>query len=228
MVREARRRRVAPAAILAAAETSYEEADRLVLQSWSILVALWPSMLIGTGLVVAGTCIGWVVGRYRTFPAVRGIAWWVTSVILPILRTRSWLRRSAAIFINNGTVSAVLVALGAWPWVAPAAVSILGINIGIALRVLASITDEFGDPASDAAPGTRWRIRLGVALNLLEPPAIVAAVGLSIGRQSVAASVGQIWLTFGIWVVPLLLIAAAGEGLWLGHYCERRNGSKVA
>jgi hypothetical protein len=179
-------------------------------------------MLIGTGLVVAGTWIGWVVGRYRSFPAVRGIAWWVTSVILPVLQTRSWLRRSAAIFINNGTVSAALVALGAWPWAAPAAVSILGVNIGIALRVLSGITDAFGDPAFDAAAGTRWRIRLGVALNLLEPPAIVAAIGLSIGQQLVVASVGQIWLTFCVWVLPLLLIAAAGEGLWLGPYCKAK------
>ena len=192
------------------------------LRSWSIIVALWPSMLVGTGLVLAGTGIGWFVGRYRSFLAVRGITWWLTHVILPLLKTRSWLRRAATIFVNNCTIAAVLVALGAWPHVAVAGVSILGINLGIALRVISRLTDEFCDPEPDAIAPARWRIRLGVALNLLEVPAIVVALGLSIGRQVAPTAAAQVWSAFFVWVVPALLAAAAGEALWLEYY--RRAG----
>ena len=53
-------------------------------------------------------------------------------------------------------------------------------------------------------------------LNLLEPPAIIAAIGLSLGRSVVPLSPGQAWEAFAAWIVPALLIAAGGEALWLG------------
>ena len=198
-----------------------------MLRSWSIVVALWPSMLVGTGLVLAGTGIGWFVGGYRSFPAVRGVTWWLTHVILPLLKTPSWLRRAATIFVNNCTISAMLVALGAWPNVALAGVSILGINLGIALQVLSRLTDEFCDPGPDAAAPARWRIRLGVALNLLEVPAIVVALGLSIGRQVAPTAAAQVWSAFFVWVVPALLAAAAGEALWLEYYRQANPSDRA-
>ncbi len=197
-----------------------EEDVTLILRSGSMLIALWPSMVVGTALVLGGTGLGWLVGRRRSFPAVRGVAWWITRVILPLVKTRSWLRRTATIFVNNSVVSAVLVAVGTWPGVALAAVAILGINIGIALRILDCLTDELPDPGPDVFARNRRRIRLGVALNLLELPAIVAVLGLSIGRDTVSESVTQIWSAFGLWILPTLLVAATGEALWLESYCE--------
>ena len=193
-------------------------------RSISTLVAVWPAMLVGTGVVLAGTWIGWVLGRYRHLPVVRGLAWWVTHIILPLLRTSSWRRRAATIFVNNCSILAVVVALGDWPVAAVVGTFAVGMSLGIALRVLSDMEDDpFGSDAADTS-NARSSISVGAALNMLEPPAIVAALGLSIGWQSAALTSAQVWQAFGVIVAPVLVIAAGGEALWMGVYCSKRAG----
>ena len=69
-------------------------------------------------------------------------------------------------------------------------------------------------PARDRQ--ARRRIRIGIALNMLEPPAIVVTLGLTLGLRTIPLTCEQAWQTFGVWVVPALFVAAAGEALWLG------------
>lgn len=176
---------------------------------------LWPSMLIGTTLLVVATSAGWSFGRHRALPPVRLVAWWVRFVVAPLVRSRSWFRRSATIFVNNTAVLAAVVALGPWVAFAYAGVIALGLSLGIGLRVLARLD---GDLAIAVGPSgtTQWTLVVGVALNLLEPPAIIIALGLSLGRQSVPLDSAWTWSIFAKWLVPLLILAAVGEGLWLG------------
>ncbi|MFQ5590676.1 MAG: hypothetical protein ACE5HE_05915 [Phycisphaerae bacterium] len=193
----------------------------MIARSFATLIVHWPGMLTGTTLALVGLGVGWAVGARSSFAPVRAIAWWITAVILPLLATRSWIRRGATIFINNGLIAAAVVALGAWPVVAIAAVAAVGVNLGIALRVLAGRSSGLPEPPEPhGARRAGWRTRLGIALNLLELPAIVVALGLAMDRAALPLSTELVWETFIVWVLPTLLVAAAGEALWLGDYFE--------
>ncbi len=117
------------------------------------------------------------------------------------------------IFINNASLLAVLVAVGRWSGTSVLAVACLGVSLGIAVRILSSHACAFGS----GTPALRGRrAKLGIALNLLEPPAIMLAIGLSLGRRGIPLSPTQVWETFAVLAVPALLLAAGGEALWLG------------
>jgi hypothetical protein len=181
------------------------------------LFAIWPDVLLGAGLTLVATWVGWRLGRRRSFPPVKAIAWWVVGVVLPLLRCASWSRRTVLIFLNNGTILAVIVAVGGHRHGGIVGATTLGVGLGIALRVMADASPGLGDRvgASDG-PDSRWRMRIGLALNMLEPPAIVVAVGLSMARGSLKVTTEQAWWTFAVFVLPALLFAAGGEALWLG------------
>ncbi len=172
-------------------------------------------MLVGSGLTLASVWVGWSVGRYASLPPVWLIRSWVRHVVVPLVTCDSWGCRAAAIFINNTTICAVVVAAGAWAITGWLAVIVLGLSLGAGLRAL-------GDPSNgltfDARAEMNKRIGVGFALNMLEPPAIVVAIGLSLGQSAMAAGLSwdRVWETFAVCVIPLLLAAAAGEALWLG------------
>ena len=185
-------------------------------QAWQLVLLTWKAMLLGTtGLVVAATA-GWVVGRWGGFILTRLVAWWVDAVILRIIGASAWWRRAVGIFVNNTTVLAGVLALGrshGWGWFG---VITVGISLGLGLRALSE------HPAADAiapqciTPADRRRVQLGMLLNLLEPPAIVFVIGLSLAQPHLAVDSHAAWSTFGAVIVPLLLVAAGGEALWLG------------
>ena len=101
----------------------------------------------------------------------------------------------------------------------------MGVSLGIALRLLSSMEDEpLGSQPS--ASHNRWLVNIGVILNMLEPPAIIAALGLGLGRQSCSLSDTSIWQAFGLLVMPALLIAAVGEALWIGEYFGRPESAR--
>ena len=128
------------------------------------------------------------------------------------------------IFVNNVSLLAVLVALGRWSLAALLGVACLGVSLGIAVRIMSSQMLVFGS----CAPAPRGRLaRLGIALNLLEPPAIMLAIGLSLARQAIPLSPMQVWETFVIWAVPALALAAGGEALWLGAGRDSRAAEDV-
>ncbi len=188
----------------------------MIVQLWNVLSACWVSMLLGTGLVLVGTYAGWGVGHYRSFVGVRLVSWWLTHVIVPLLRSPSWWRRAATIFINNTCVLSVLLAAGALYGVALLCVAGLGVSLGIALKRLIEDADELVVSLSERDPWVRRRMRVGIALNMLEPPAIVATLGLCLGQRAAPISWLQAWQTYAIVVVPAMLLAACGEALWLG------------
>ena len=188
----------------------------LLARSMLVFGQLGRGMFIGTIVLLLAVAAGWVLGRHTSFPLVRLITWWVTRVVTPLLRSRSWVRRAATIFINNTCVLAALLALGPWRIPARVGVVLLGLSLGIALRHLSAIADRFAVSVPVRDRSAKRRMRVGVALNLLEPPAIVLTLGLTLGFRTIPLTGEQAWLTFGVWVVPTLFVAAAGEALWLG------------
>ena len=166
--------------------------------------------------MIAASVVGWLVAAYRAFPPVRLVSWWIRRVIWPLLTPASWLQRTAVILANNSTLLALLVFLGRWRFAGPIGVVVLGLSLGMALRALAAETNgpEFTESVLDLK--ARRRMWIGVTLNLLEVPAIVVAIGLSIGLRTVPLDSGAVWDAFGVLVLPALVLAAAGEALWLG------------
>ncbi len=198
----------------------------MLTRTVDVFVIVWPSMAVGTVLVIGAAWLGWVIGRLDSLVPVRVVAWWVTRVIVPLVRSRSWWRRAAVIFANNTSVLAAVLAVGFHRALSVTAVVGLGVSLGIGLRVLSSRTDAFCVTPKGRSVKARHRITIGVALNLLEPPAILITIGLSLGRTAVSLPAGPAWETFAVWAVPLLLVAAAGEALWLGSGLTNAHGSQ--
>ncbi len=200
----------------------------MLLETLDVLSRLGRSMVVGTIVTLVAVAVGWYLGRYRSFPPVRLVIWWVRRVVLPLLRARTWRCRAATIFVNNASVLAVLLALGAWPHAALIGAAILGLSLGIAVHYLINEVDDLAAPPQPRDAGTRRSVWIGMGLNLLEPPAIVVTLGLSLGQQTIPLSLGQAWGTFVVWVVPTLLIAAGGEALWMGAGKSDRRAIDLA
>jgi len=222
--------------------------------SYDLLLALAPGALVGGVIVVACVPLGWMLGRRQHGWLYRATCCWFTRVAQPLLACTSWSRRTLIIAVNNSAVCGVLVLLGALGHVAWLGVALLGVSLGIALKLLARIPlegtglageseepqgvseaaeprglkpaaqDTLAEDAPDEPTPARTGLRqrnvlagIGFGLNLLEPPAILLSLGLSLGQGawSVAVNLEQALALF-IWIgFPLLLLAAAGEALWL-------------
>ena len=132
---------------------------------WDIIAAIWFQIVTGTVLCLGGVGVGWVVGRGSRSILVRAITWWLTRLIVPRLRSSSWSLRAGIIFTNNTLVLAVVVAAGVDKLLAITAIALLGVSLGIALRVLVQHEDRFAAPRPNrhrhrALPWRR-RCRLG-------------------------------------------------------------------
>jgi len=190
--------------------------------SWLVVSAVWPGMLLGTGLLIVAAGAGVALTQVPTLPLVRSVRWWVRHVAMTVIRSPRFTVRATLIFANNSLVLATLVALGAWPWISIIAVAVLGLNLGIGLPLLATETEGHFLPtlerlhAEPERAAMRRRLRLGLTLNLFEPPAIMMAIGLSLQRATLSYSAAMVWETFLIWIVPMTLVAAGGEAMWLG------------
>jgi len=199
----------------------------LMMQSLEVLVSTWPTMIAGTALLMFGIWVGLGISKARSFIPVRWVSWWVSRVIIPLLYKRSWLVRTAAIFINNITILTLLVLIGAWSFAAIAGTALIGVSMGVALRVLFELPESFSIPQAEVDGSNRRRFRIGIMLNLIEPPAIIATLGLSLGRAVIPVTGNQTWVFFMGWIVPAMLIAAGGEALWIGvavHSRRERSG----
>lgn len=202
------------------------ESMGLVSRTLLVIGDVWLAALLGTCLAVIGALAGWALGDGSSFIPVRLVRLWIRLVVAPLLRSRSWCRRAGAIFVNNLAILTLLVLAGRWYAGALVGVAAVGLTLGIGLRLLAESPDVFPRAPLGSSGGGR-RVRIGVALNLLEPPAIALAIGLSLGLRTVPLSEWDAWCTFAIWVVPATLVAACGEALWLGSLScpEEVNGA---
>lgn len=188
----------------------------MFVRYWDVVAGVWEGVLLGTALMLVATGAGWAMAQSPSLLPVRLCAWWVRRVVLPLVDCRSSWFRASAIFSNNASILALLVAVGRWPVAPILMVGAVGTSLGIALRVM---SDRMVDRLPAGPPlGTRerWRVRVGVAFNLLEVPAIMLTVGLSLGRRAVPLQTGLVWEAFAVWILPATLLAAAGESLWLG------------
>lgn len=182
----------------------------------AVLAAVWLRAALGTGLVIVAAVIGWAMAHDPRHLPVRVVAWWIQRIVAPLLRCRSWWGRTAIIFVNNLCILAMVVGSGGFSVVPILVVAALGLSLGIGLRILAEWPGRLSVPRmASETPTKRW-VRVGVVLNLLEPPAIVLAVGLGLSRRGALLSGALVWQTFAMWILPATLLAAGGEALWLG------------
>jgi len=186
------------------------------LPTWAVLEQVWWRALLGAALLAFACVSGWQISVSASLAPVRFVRWWVLNVLLPVLRGRSWAVRAAAIYANNMVILTLLVAVAAWSWAVIAGIAAIGVAMGIAVRTLSRepsmASPEVGRPDS----GTSRRVIWGMALNLLEPPAIAITLGLALSYTSAPLTDTQLWRTFGSVVAPLMLVAAGGEALWMG------------
>jgi len=194
-----------------------------MFESFHVMITLWPHMMMGTVLLLIGIVIGWGVSRTRSFVLVRWIRVWVSRVMLPLLYKRSWLLRTITIFANNMTILIGLIVLGRSSFAAIAGVAFVGLSMGIALRVLSEQPESFAAPGDSMSATDRRRFRIGLLLNLLEPPAIIVAMGMSMGRTIAPLTHEQIWEIVSCWIFPAMLLAACGEALWIGVAIKQTN-----
>jgi hypothetical protein len=190
---------------------------------------LW-ECLIGGLIIVAGVCLGWAQAGRTGRWTVRLVASWVDGVVRPLLASRSWAWRAIVIALNNSLVCAIIVGLGALPPCNWFGLAIVGVSLGIGLRLLLVSVSDAPEPSRRPARRHRWVGGIGFALNMLEPPAILLAAGLSLtqGAWTEKATPTAAWVAFACVVLPLLVIAAAGESLWMGVFpvavCEKDRG----
>ncbi len=180
----------------------------------------WQPYLVGTIVVIVGAISGWGIAATPMFPPVIMVRFWVEKVILPALRNRLWLFRTAVIFANNATICALVVLAGGIPGGAWLAIAIVGLTIGIGFRLISEsdIVDSVEDDSKERPPADAL-VQIGLVLNLLEIPAIVITIGLSMGQLATPRDLSpdMIWSVFAVCIMPMLFIAASGESLWIGR-----------
>jgi hypothetical protein len=184
--------------------------------------SVWREALVGGAVIVVGTAFGWRLGASQGVPYVRAVAWWVDHVVGPLVASRAWVFRTVIIALNNATVCAVVVILGPLGALAWLGVGLLGLSLGIALRLMsseASLEDREAE-APQRTQSDRIIESVGLALNLLEVPAIMLSAGLGLAQGALSSRVDFVTAlhVFGVIAVPLLVISAGGESLWMGRH----------
>lgn len=184
---------------------------------------LWREALVGSAVIVVAAIIGWRFGAIRDAWFVRVIEVWMRYVLDPLRATRSWLVRMVMIFINNSLACGLLVLAGGVGSLGWLAALLMGLALGCGMRRLsASLPIEPGefngqDDPEPRSAGSALLHLIGLLLNLLEVPAIMLSVGLSLAQGGLSAGLDraaaiEIYLSV---VVPLLGVAAGGEALWM-------------
>ena len=177
-----------------------------------------PHCLAGGLVIGLGVCAGWWEARRPGRWAVRAVRWWLDRVVRPLLGSRSWHRRTWIIAANNISVCALMTGLGAFGPAAWVGVAGVGFSLGIGLRLLMESTRTQATESRSLSGGQRIAGWIGLALNMLEPPAILLAAGLALSQSALSPTIALAvaWGTFVKVVLPLLVVAAAGEALWMG------------
>jgi len=180
---------------------------------------IWQESLIGGVVIVVFVFLGIYQGRTSENIITWSVKWWLDHVVRVIVSSPSWLFRTAAIAANNTLVCFAAVVLGALVYIAWIGIACIGFSLGIALTLMTTNksfeSDEEQSPFSRKSKSTT----IGLVLNLLEVPAIMLSAGLSLAQGALGSTLNlsQAITTFALIVIPLLLISAAGESLWMDH-----------
>lgn len=186
---------------------------------WRQLFAdLAAPMTWGMALLVLSAGIGWIEAAHPQRPAVRWLDWWLRRVIRRIVMHGRWVSVALALAVNNTAVLALIVASGWVDWLPPFVIVAEGFLVGAGVRLLYLAERPWWQghrPPQRAL--ARAAYRAGLWLNALELPAIAIAVGLAMLQCPAffPPPRTQIWQAFALLVVPLLLVAAVGEALWI-------------
>jgi hypothetical protein len=184
---------------------------------WDIVTeSIWHALL-GSALLVFAGVAGWAISRSQSLAPVRVVRWWTNRVLLPLLRTTSWFRRTTTIYANNMLILAGVMLVSSMSEAVILAVALIGVAMGIAIRTLQEHPwMESPDASAIDEKSVAGRVRWGMALNMLEPPAIALTIGMAMAREPLHLPEIQLWRTFALVVAPLMLAAACGESLWMG------------
>lgn len=178
---------------------------------------VWRESVMGGAAMAVFVLIGWRAGRDDDGWLVQAVRWWLIHVLGLVLGSSSWLRRSLLIAVNNAAICFVVVLLGSLGHLAWLGIAGVGLGLGVALMMM-SANVEIRD---DTEPTLRWNRRVlratGMVLNLLEVPAVILCAGLSLaqGALSSSLSLSGALTAFCYVVLPLLVVSAAGEALWM-------------
>lgn len=175
--------------------------------------------LTATVVLLMGTMLGYKFAVVPGNPFRLLARVWFAVVAGPLLHARTWFTRTRIIAANNSLSCLLLVVAGTGAgqiggWLA---LALVGGGLGTGLRGLRAVPMAVAPPS----PETRRFYIAGLLMNLLEIPAIIlcAAIGLAGGALTSELTL-QEGLGLFAWIAfPLLLVAAAGEGLWM-HLCD--------
>jgi len=178
---------------------------------------IWRDALIGGATVVAFVLIGWRAGRADHRWLIHPVRWWLVRVLGPVLGSGTWLRRSALIAANNSAICLVLVLLGWLGHLAWLGVAGMGLSLGIALRFIGADVMAYGGDEPTPMRNHRVLRAIGMMLNLLEVPAVILCIGLSLAQGALSSSLtlSSALAAFCYLALPLLAISAVGEATWM-------------
>ncbi|UCD30522.1 MAG: hypothetical protein JSV03_08660, partial [Planctomycetota bacterium] len=177
--------------------------------------------LIGGSVIVVCVFVGWRAAYADQSWAVRAVKWWLYHVVYRVVTSRSWLMRTCMIAANNSLICLTAVVLGAFGHVAWAAVACIGLGLGIALHLMIGTRPIDVDVVEEEIPVSRNKAltTIGMLLNLLEVPAIMLSAGLSLAQGALTPTI-SLSMALGIFVrfaLPMFVLGAAGESLWMGY-----------
>lgn len=180
-------------------------------------LGIWFESLIGSVIVFVCIGIGWRAGAIRESPAVRVTMWWLNHIVRPLFASRSWLRRLAIIAGNNSLMCVIVVVSGRFGHLAWLGVVCIGLGLGIALRLMLAVPVEDRNDSETQSTRVRVLTGIGLSLNLIEVPAIMLTAGLALsqGALSAALDARTSMLVFALVTLPMLVVSAAGEALWM-------------
>lgn len=178
---------------------------------------IWLESLLGSLVAFACIGLGWRAGATRESPATRVTMWWLNHIVRPLFVSRSWLRRMVIIAGNNSLICAVVVILGRLGHLAWLGVVCVGLGLGIALRLMLSVPVEDQDDSETHSARVRVLTGIGLVLNLIEVPALMLTAGLALSQGAISSTLDtrSALTVFAGVALPMLIVSAAGEALWM-------------
>jgi hypothetical protein len=180
------------------------------------LRGIFGDALAGGSVLIFSAIVGWWLARSgRGWPVVV-LRVWLTHVVRRVLTLRSWVGKALLIMVNNSMVCLLLAWAGSWGRFAWLVVFAVGGSLGMAISQLHLFADEEPD-IEQLDERDRRMLLLGFGLNLLELPAILIAAGLCLAQGAFSDTIDlpTAMMLYLRYVLPMLIVAAVGEGLWL-------------